>query len=78
LDKGFSVKSLCDEYGFDIPTTCDLKKQEYKIEEQYLRERSKLLKQLTWQEMLKKCTTTTYTARNGEKMYNNNLHCKKC
>jgi hypothetical protein len=65
LDKGASVKSLCDEYGFDIPTICDLKKQEYKIEEQYLRERSKLLKQLTLQEMLKK-------------MYNNNLHCKKC
>ena len=45
--------SLCDEYGFGLPTTCDLKKQEYKIEEQYLRKRSKLLKQLTLQEMLK-------------------------
>ena len=71
-------QSLCDEYGFHLPTTCDLKKQEYKIEEQYLRERSKLLKQLTLQEMLKKLMTTTYTARNVERTYDNNLHWKKC
>lgn len=53
LDKGTSVMSLCGEYGFDLPTICDLKKQEHKIKEQHLRERSKLTKPLTLQEMLK-------------------------